>query len=437
MALEKKQSWLSNPEFRKHAIVVLILTFFVQYFASALAGDSYNVLVVYLPQLYGWTESQLANAYTISGIVSIFTGIVFGSMISKWGPKKCGVLFCIVMGVSQIAMAVGSSHLWVYSVTWIVIKCLQTAMQYVLASFTANWFVSYRGRALGINTIGAPLNTATTSAILTAGCASIGFSAVYSIYGVAVIVLGLLILFFTRSTPQEYGLYPDGITRTQEEIDSLNEEMERTSRGEWSLKKILTTKDSLLMTIAMIILNFTFGAMIIYFLPRFLAGGVSVASCVTALSVGGLCAIPISYLYGWIDDKFGTQKATLIFAIVLLISLVGMIFGDQGVPFLVLAALGIASASGGLPNLSPSLAVHVFGREHFMACHKWTYAFAVGATAFNAMYMASFSAASVACGGTEVAGYVLGYKILCIPMVIAIVCLALIGKSYDSKKAEQ
>ena len=250
----------------------------------------------------------------------------------------------------------------------------------------------------------------------------------YTVGGIICIVIGIVLFFTMKDTPEDYGLYPDGAeTATKEQIAMESEE------NPWTIKKIFTTRDAVLLNIGMLIANFAMICMMIYFVVRFLAGGLPMATIVTAMSVGGLCAIPMSYFYGWIDDKFGTQKACVVFSAVLLLSMIALAFGDRGPFFLVFSGFGVASATGGLPNLHPSISSHVFGRKNFMFCHKYTGALTSAVTAFCASFMANMGAHAEKVGKTAVDGYITAYWILAGLLVIAIIAFAMIGKSYDEQ----
>lgn len=430
--MEKKSSWLANSAFRGKAILVIAATLLMQYVASCFAADSYNVLTVYLPEQYGIAATQLANAYTIGGLVCIPFGILAGYLITKKGAIRVGAVFLVVLGLAQIMFAQLGTNVVFTTIAWILSKCFGWSLAYVSAALTANWFIQYRGRILGLNTIGGPLETATGVALLTWGCTKFGFGASYTVGGIVCIVLGVVLFFILKDTPEAYGLHPDGAPEaTEREIAMANEE------NPWNIKKIFTTKDAVLLNVGMTICNFAMFCMMMFFVARFLASGMEMTVVVSAMSIGGLCAIPVSYAYGWIDDKFGTQKACVVFAAVLLISMFGLAYGDRSSALLVLCGFGVASATGGLPNLHPSISAHVFGQKNFMYCHKYTSALTSVFTAFCAKFMAEFAAHAEKAGLSAVDGYVKAYWVLAAALVVAIVCFALIGKSYDQKLSEK
>lgn len=428
-----KKSWLSNKSFRGRAIVVLAMTFAFMYFSTCCTMDSYNVLQIYLPSLYGFTTAQLAIGKTISGILGIPAGFLIGWLIQKFGPSKISGICAIIMGLGEILMATVPVFI-IYTVSLILVGCVASGFTYGMAVFTSNWFIEYRGRALGINTMGAPLQTATSLTLLTMGCNALGFKFTFWILGGLVILLGILTLTIMKDTPEECGLQPDGIERSEEEKERMRRDMEATSGG-WTPKKIFTYKESWLQIIGQFTINFAMCCMMMFFVPRFLAGGVyTQPQVISAFSIGGLCAIPMSYFYGWLDDKIDTRFANAILAITQLIALIALIFGDKSIVFLYLAGFGIASMSGGLPNLNPSISAHTFGRAHFMFCHKYVSLITGIGNSFAATFMAAFAAIAVSKGLPELNGYINAYWVLAALCVVSVIChFCMSPKSYDDK----
>ena len=433
----KKKSWLSNKAFRGKAIVIIAMTFAFMYFGTLCTMDSYNLLQVYLPDLYGFSLEQIALGKTIGGIAGIPCGFVIGYLMQKKGPAAVSGVCAVLLGLGEILMATVPSFI-IYTVSLIIVSCVSSGLTYGMATFTNNWFIEYRGRALGINTMGAPLQTATGLTLLTLGCNALGFKFTFWILGGLVILLGILTITIMKDTPEQCGLQPDGIDRTEEEKARMLADMEANGAGHsggWTPKKIFTYGQTWLQIGGQFTINFAMCCMMMCFVPRFLAGGVySQAQVLSAFSVGGICAIPMSYFYGWLDDKIDTRFANAILACTQLVALFGLIFGDKSIVWLFIAGFGIASMSGGLPNLNPSISSHTYGRSHFMYCHKYVSLIQGLGNSFAATFMAAMAAAAAKKGGTMLDGYINAYWLLAALCVVSIVChFCMSKKSYDDK----
>ena len=90
------------------------------------------------------------------------------------------------------------------------------------------------------------------------------------------------------------------------------------------------------------------------FVPRMMSVGYTNAEALTFMSITSIIAIPGSYLWGWLDSKFGTKSISIVFAfsyvaaLVLLITSFNIVCVWLGCIF---AGLGI----GGLLNLLASI----------------------------------------------------------------------------------
>lgn len=90
------------------------------------------------------------------------------------------------------------------------------------------------------------------------------------------------------------------------------------------------------------------------------------------LTFASLLGIVISFLWGVIDDKFGTPIACrgLSFSYFLMSGAMLLAVVTHIQPLIYIAVVGIAFATGGIPNLTPSVFGYVYGRKQFMHANK-------------------------------------------------------------------
>jgi hypothetical protein len=94
--------------------------------------------------------------------------------------------------------------------------------------------------------------------------------------------------------------------------------------------------------------------------------------------------------------------------------------------FIIIAVIGVASATGGLPNLNPSSIAYVYGRKDFMANLRWIMMIAgaisaPASTLFNWIYDTQGNYDSV-------------YMICSFVSIIAIISFILIRRTYDPER---
>ena len=283
----------------------------------------------------------------------------------------------------------------------------------------ANWFVRYRGRVLGIVTLGSPLfSVIGTSGMTTFIANNLGGDYRPFYYGIAVllVIVAVLVGLILRDKPEDVGLYPDGADHApkSEDDDSV-----RLSVGE-VLKK---GKSWLLICnygAFQFIINACMGSMVVWFvfLCASNAGAVEagplggmfmgmgglqgagamalfVGQAVKWLSVGAILGIPMSFVFGVIDDKLGTPIASLVLGVTEFLPIFGLMAqanavattGACNVPMLILWGFGVACMTGGVPTMHPASIGFMFGRKEYQAANRVIMAIQLIPSAVAAMMM--------------------------------------------------
>jgi len=289
---------------------------------------------------------------------------------------------------------------------------------------TGSWYIKTRGRVLGIVTIGAPLASAVyTPLIARVVEAGVSFSTAFAATGIVVIIIGILSIFMVRSKPEEVGLTPDGLPAPEGETRMPPKNAEKTK---WTFKRVLSCKEFWAISMGFSCLFAIQTGFMSIFVKRMLDLGVSMNFALNAMTGSSLVGILLSYLWGWLDDKRGTNKATFAFSVSILFMSVSMLLAgitNGNMVFIIIAVIGTASSSGGLPNLQPSLMAYVFGRRDMMHISKW-YNIIFGILTTPSLLLFNWIRDTTG-------SYDNVYWICTVLAVIAIVCFALIKKTYD------
>lgn len=352
--------------FKKHAWGIIVLGCLAMYFSCCLSTDALNVLQAVFTEME-WSYSQLAMPLTVGGYILVALSFVFSTIIIKNGTRIFGVcsFAAMAIGTLLIAVAYNSDNYIIYFVGGILSKFGCVATQMFVFQLCAEWFDKTRGRILGIVTMAAPLNSATSVTLLTLATNAFGFTAAYIIMAVVLGLSTVLAFFFSQTRPSDMGMTPDG-------IEVLHQESAQINGPILSMKQILTMPSTWKITIAFGIFNGTIGAIMAFFITRMTEVQVDISIGLTLLSVASLLGIPISYLYGWIDDKFGTIKACVALGVMYIVLCICLYLGNaQRMPLIIIATVGMASMTGGCPNLHPSSIMHVFGSEEYQNANRY------------------------------------------------------------------
>lgn len=362
-----------NKRFAQYAIIFLILGVFYNYFYSGLQNDHLNVLTPYLMEKYGWSDLKITNPVTVGALVTIIFYLVIGSLFVKYGVKKILVpsIILLALGCIGIAVAAGKNYP-LYAVSLFIVRVMVVALQMGGFMLAANWFIKYRGRVLGIITAGSPLFSITGIRLLTSLVNKYGLNAYIMIAG-ALGALAIATLLGIKDRPEEVRLYPDG-----EDHPPLSEKEEKPESI--TLKQILTDKRAWQLIISYGILQFVIVAMMGYMAVRYISlstpqdvPNLFVSKALFWLSIGAALGIPMSYVLGWIDDKIGSIKASLVLNLLFFVAVIPLAIMPVGGNTFLMAmwAFGVACMTGGLPTMHPCITSYVYGRKQYMEANKW------------------------------------------------------------------
>lgn len=406
-----------------YAIRVIIICFAAMYVYSCLPADALNILqTYYTEEPYNWSLVSIATPVTTGGLAAIVFTFVFGTFILKYGIRN---IFCIalgMMGICQIILAHVTNYCMFY-VAMFLTKVLATAVCLGIFAYCANWFYSWKGRALGIITIGAPLNSATSVALMNWGIDRIGFCRTYEVIGVTVLFLAALAWLFCKDTPEIMGVYPKGKEKNKIENTEDLKEIE----SYWTVRKIFRQKETWCLILGFGTLIFMIGAIMPNFLLCMTEAGLEKKMILQLLFGSSVLGIFISYLFGVLDDKLGTRIACIILsASYILMSFCYFWGNSERMGLIILGTVGVAAVTGGTPNLHPSMTASVYGRKAYMHCNRYVQTVMYIIPAFSTLFMSSIY---------EVTGtYHVAFGVMLVLSVLAMILFIKCKRTFDIEK---
>lgn len=379
---------VKDKRFIKKALPMIIIGTLIYYLFVSLIGEQINILTTVLPNETGWNIGLIMNGYTIGGLLSVPATFVINTALMKLSTKKFLIVNSLIIAVCLVLMgsSVRIKSMMIFIVAFLIIRVLAVCLQQGANYMCTEWFVKSRGKSLGFITMGAPIASASFVAIFTFLTASrLKFTGSYFIYAGIMVLLAVFIAIWYIDKPSDAGLYPDGDTKPP-----AGEEMALPTM---KLVHFLKSPFTWMIIIAFGIINFANNSMTAFFVTSMVAKEIPASTYLPVLSIGALAGIPISYLLGVVDDKFGTTKASLCLCALSVFGFLGMAFAAPGtiVP-LAFACFGYASITGAFPNLFPSFISFVFGRQNFLGASRLIVSLATVIASFASQYMAVFLA---------------------------------------------
>ena len=176
-------------------------------------GQSY-VFAVFIDSIIddtGLSRTGISVLYLASTIVSAILVTVVSRLADRFGPRIMLVAAGLGLGAACFGMA-AATHILVFYLAFAALRALgQGSLSINCILLVNQWFVSRRGRAVGLMTIGAMLSTALFPSFARFLIDSIDWRGAYAVLGV--VAIGLIVpvaLFVVRNRPEDVGLFPDG-----------------------------------------------------------------------------------------------------------------------------------------------------------------------------------------------------------------------------------
>lgn len=379
-------------------IQVLLMFFFF----AALTNDLFNVFPSILSEINGWDYSVTLSVTTYAGYAGV-VGTFIGSAIVQKKGNRFGASYSLIAAGILASVFVRFPSFGVYLILCCVMFFFAFQFGTVLTStITAAWFPRKRGFILGFTSAGMCLSTCISPQVFVALLGKMSLANAVTVFGVCCIVLGVVSIFWVKEHPEDMGLVPDGDATNLEELAKTSQELENY-KSPWTVGKLLKTPIVWSQGIGYGLLFMATLGILGQWVPRMMEQGYEQAAALNQLSVASLCGIGFSILWGILDTKLGTKKASIVFCIWHIVATTILLVGVNSVVLTWIGIIMVGSTVGGIGNLGPSMIIRTFGRWDTPAATK------VIQTITNVLRVSAF--AVVALGLNVFGGFVPTYFI--------------------------
>ena len=385
-----------NKKFLGYGILLSILGIVFMFLYSGLQTDQINIIQAFS----GWSGDATMAPMTVGNFVCIVLTFLYGTMFIKFGVKKSLIPTMILCAVGCIGVAAanglacngGEGNYVLYFISLFITRCTCMMLQMAGFQLVASWFVRFRGQIMGVITVGSPLfSVVGTAGMTTLITKKLGgdYRPFYIAIAVLLVIVAVVVAFAIKDTPEDAGLYPDGADHPLKS-EGAGEEVKLT------IKDIFSTKKGWQVIISFgaltFIINACMGSMAMRYIT--LGGGEPTIwlQAVKYLSIGALLGIPMSYVFGLIDDKVGTVKAAIVLGLCELLPILGLMLQPEGGSkvLMLVWGFGVACMTGGVPTLHPCIMAFAYGRREYQAANRIIMAIQLIPSAVAAQIMVGF-----------------------------------------------
>ena len=352
---------MPNPErtgFRGWPIVGI--AFFAQLLAFGCTISVYGLFIPVLTGEFGASFMTANLGLSILMVVMALAGVVVGPLLDRYSIRVLMAVGALLNAVSFAAMS-RATELWQLAVLFGGCLAVGVALFGPLAANTvvAKWFEEYRGRAVGIASMGPPTGGMVLAVLSGVLIEDFGWRTTLLIFGALHLLIIPAIWWVIRSNPQELGQLPDGKPRDDSKPVAVGE------GRNWATGEVFRSVNFWSLAAALGIVGAVAGAFNANVIPYGGDLGIGLREASLFVSVIGATAIVGTVAFGALADRVDNRL------------LLWIAVGLQAVPFVVLrvvepsyavlfgAVLVFGVAAGGLAPLVASAVGQGFGALSF------------------------------------------------------------------------
>ncbi len=395
----EKTSLKSN--FGKRGWFLVIFFGIMLFLNSSYTADGMNIIIPTLAGKNGWDPNLMLSMNGIGGYISVIGAFALSACVTKFGAKAVTIV-SLVFVIIAYALIGFVSGWWAWVLGIILINVFCNGFSFCAGSaLIANWFPTKKGLVMGWSTMGNNLASAIFIPIF-ALCLRGGVGVPFVVNILFCVLMLILCIAFIRNTPEEYGLAPDNEPTSKEELTKMQKIM-AAYKSPWTTKKLLSDREIWLCGLGYGLLFMATVGMIcqfVVYIPS-LPFGFTTDSATGMLSIAAVVGIVASYLWGIVDQKWGTKAASMLLALWFAVAILLLIMPSKICVWIGVIMFGCAL--GGNTNFATSMCASLFGRFDFNRAFNIVFPITCIFRATAAVIMGALLAA---CGGNFKVPYI-------------------------------
>jgi len=252
-----------------------------------------------------WSRVAFAIPMTIGTILGGIAGIIVGPAIDKYGARWIMTVASLVLGLAFVTMSF-IDQFWQHFLLQIIIRSLTAgAFFMVVGIIVPKWFITMRGRAMAISSMGGRLGQFVTPILIGWVIIQFGWRAGWSVMGSLVWIVSVVPVFFLlKNTPEDMGLLPDGQSLGTSDNSTVNglskEPAEELSIGP---RQALRTRTFYLMLTAQSALSLVISGLHFHWFAYMTGQGIADSVAIASISISAITGVPISLAAGFLGER--------------------------------------------------------------------------------------------------------------------------------------
>jgi OFA family oxalate/formate antiporter-like MFS transporter len=361
----------------------VVLVAVVAMFAATLTGGSgLSIFVLPISNDLGWDRKTIAGALGLGTILGALSAPFFGRLVDRYGARVMLTATGLGLALTLLPIAWVQLPLFFYlcysSARLIDMGVLNTSA----TTAVANWFVRFRGRALGLTVAGNAIGVALVTPLAQWIIADWGWRLAWFVLTmIAVLTLTPLAWWLVRRRPEDIGLHPDGDPAPAVVAPGVAAGSEAAPlQVDWSLKSALRTWPYWLLVLSGSLTMFAIAGLSLHQAPTLVENGLEASTVAWLVSLYGFTWTFGSVAWGLVAERVPARYALAIaYAVAGGCMLAVVHIHDVGAAIIYAALYGLVN--GGKETLDAVVWADYYGRREIGAIRGSSRPLIVGANA--------------------------------------------------------
>lgn len=348
----------SQRLFRTHSRRIVLIAFLCTFVYSGFGIYAFGLFIVPLGAETLWARASISVAFTGVFVIVGLSSTMLGRTLDRHSARAVVTAGAVLVGTGFTCLSL-VRELWQFYASYAMVGVGLAAMGLVPATtLVSRWFVRRRGTMVGIALTGVGAGGLVTAPLVGGYLIPVhGWRVAYLGMAGFVWLLVPVFLLFTRSRPQDVGLWPDGTRRPANPIASSQPADENGRRSSACNCRLV-----IIMLVFFLTGVASVGTLVTQ--TSFLTDlGATEATAAASLGLVSVCSLSGKYAFGRLSDASGATRACILGVFLQLLAIgafVVLATDSLGMtalvwPYAVLLGLGIGSREPTMSTLISSI----------------------------------------------------------------------------------
>ncbi|MBN1545193.1 MAG: MFS transporter [Syntrophaceae bacterium] len=337
------------------AFLVLAVNYGVRY--------SFGIFLKPMAEEYGWSRSVISLGASFNMLVYSFCSIFIGKMVDRVLPPGRIIMTGALIVSLSLALVAFVAHPITFYLTYGLLAGIGSSGLGVVIcnSSVAKWFHKKRGTAVGLAAMGISGGTMAVTPLAGYIVKTYGWQTGFLSLAVVTFLIGVVLsrLFFRKTVPEAYGLFPDG----EEKAWNFVEEKVDDQPAQLSRRVVIRDPQFWLLSFSLSLSYLAIMSVFVHQVPYALDHGIGKVAAASSLAAVSLSAFFGQFFFGWLSDRIRDSKYAAALGFFMMTCGMFLLLSAQSIQMLYLFAVVYGFGYGCLAPLTPVLIADRFGHH--------------------------------------------------------------------------